>query len=117
MLKQFWGVILIFNNGNRSSVVILRAAREACILARAARGQHTPQRDDGNPSASLRLAAWDLRSQASREDRVQARTRRTLAPPRGTPGAPWDLRDNPGDGQQCPAMTGRPAKDLFAYQA
>src|SRR5215472_14426829 len=75
MLKQFWGVILIFNNGNRSSVVILSAAREACILARAARGQHTPQRDDGNPSASLRLAAWDLRSGVTRGPRASEDTR------------------------------------------
>src|SRR5215469_9939737 len=89
------------------SNVILSEAREACILARAARGQHTPQRDDGNPSASLRLAAWDLRSQASREDRSQARTRENACASQGHPRCPVGLtRPSGGAKRLRPSVRG-----------
>src|SRR5215467_919510 len=39
---------MMMNLTTKNNNVILSAAREVCILARAARGQHTPQRDDGD---------------------------------------------------------------------
>src|SRR5215831_17144064 len=76
-------------------MMMLPGQREACILARAARGQHTPQRDDGNPSASLRLAAWDLRSGVTRGPRASEDTQNDCAS-QGHPRCPVGLTRQSG---------------------